>query len=82
MTSMAPLNKIVTCLHLLITGEHVRHFATVEQVVDVLNKRLVLDLSIAEEENSVLGFSSCPAQDAFQILPPLNLAVALRNLHL
>ena len=72
----------VACLHLLIRGEHVGHFAAVEQVVDVLNKSLILDLSVAEEEDSIFGLSSHPTQDALQILPPLHLAIALRNLHL
>ena len=70
------------CLHLLITGKHVWHFAAVEQVVDVFNKGLILDLGVAEQEDGVLGLASSPAQDALQILPPLHFAIAFGNLHL
>ena len=70
------------CLHFLISGKHVWHFATVEQVVDVLHKSLILDLRVTEQENSVLGLSTSTAQDTLQVFPPLNLAIALGNLHL
>lgn len=65
------------CLHFLISGEHVWHFAAVEEVVDVLNKSFILDLSVAEEEHCVLGLSTSTAQDTLQIFPPLHLAIAL-----
>ncbi len=70
------------CLHLLVRGEHVGHFSAVQEVVDVLNKGLILDLGVAEKEDSVLALTSCPAQDALQILPPFHLTIALGNLHL
>lgn len=69
-------------LHLFIAWKHVGHFTTVEQVVDVFHKGLALDLGVTEQEDSVLGFTTGPAQDALQIVPPLYLSIALGDLHL
>mmetsp|Transcript_13243 Transcript_13243/g.37393 ORF Transcript_13243/g.37393 Transcript_13243/m.37393 type:complete len:219 (+) Transcript_13243:4609-5265(+) len=66
----------------LVVREHVGHLATVQQVVDVFHKRLVLYLSVAEQKQRRLPLCTCHLGDPLQILAPVIRAVALRDLHL
>lgn len=73
--------KICYCSFLLLVGgKEVGHLANVEQVVDVLEKGLVLDLRVGEEEHAVLVGLGRLAQDALQVLVPLVDRVALADL--
>ena len=69
-------------LHALIVGEHVRYFARVEDVVDVLDKGLVLDLGVRKEEHAGCTIYTSLAQHHFEILSPFCASIVLRNFHL
>ena len=64
---------------LLILGEEVWHLPSVEQVVDVFNKDLVIDLGVAEEEHGLDTIASCAPDQLPQVLLPLLEAVRLRD---
>lgn len=70
------------CLHSLITGEHVRDFASVEDVVDVLNKGLVLYLRVCKKKHAGCTIHASLAQHHLEIFTPLCTPIVLRNLHL
>jgi hypothetical protein len=72
----------VSYLGLDVAGEHVGHLPRVEDVVDVLNKGLVLDLRIAEEEHSGFTVATCLLQKALEVLAPLRTPVALGDFDL
>ena len=69
-------------LHLLIAGEQVGHLARVEQVVDVLHKRLVLDGAVAKQKHERPAVDARAAQQALDVLAPLGHAVVLADLDL
>jgi hypothetical protein len=69
-------------LHFLICREHVWHLSRIQDVVDVLNKRLILDLAVTEQEHDVLGITACTPQQPLEVFTPLCAAVALADLNL
>eukprot|EP00976_Prorocentrum_cordatum_P005192 102756-Prorocentrum_minimum.AAC.2 len=67
---------------LLVHREQVGHLAAVEDVVDVLHKRLVLDLRVAEQKNGRLVLRARQPQRLLQVLLPLVDVVTLADLNL
>jgi hypothetical protein len=69
-------------LRLLLVREEVGHLVGIEEVVDVLHERLVLDLSVGEKEDGRLVFTARLLEDPLQILLPLGLPIGLGDLDL
>ena len=63
----------------LVVGEEVGHLTAVEQVVDVLDVRLLLDLRVAEEEHHGFALPAGDAAKLLEVLLPLHLCVRLAD---
>lgn len=79
---MHKLREQWACLHALITWEHVGNLASIEDVVDVLNKGLVFDLCVSKEEHTGCTINTCLAQHHFKIFTPFCPPIVLRNFNL
>jgi hypothetical protein len=71
-----------THLHLFIGWEHIGHLSSVQHVVDVLNKRLVLYLAVRKQEHDALAVTTSASQEALEVVPPVSTAVILADLDL
>lgn len=60
----------------------VRDFSHIKDVVDVFNEVLLLDVRIRESKDDFFVVNAKAFEHALQIVLPLKLAIALRNLYL
>jgi hypothetical protein len=67
---------------LFFTAEQVGHFVSIEQIVDIFDKRLILDFAVSEKEDSRLVLATTLLQDPLEILLPFQLAVSFRDFNL
>jgi hypothetical protein len=58
------------------------HLARIEQIIDVLHERLVLDLGVGEEEDGGGVGGAGLASDALEVIAPVGLRVALADFDL
>lgn len=65
-----------------LSRKQIGYFPGIEQITDVLQKRFLLDLGVAEEKSAVLIGGTGFSQDHFDIFPPLVRAVQAGDLHL
>lgn len=55
----------------LFNGEQVGHVAVVQNITNIFQLRLLPDLSVAEQEHTVLHFHSCDLQNSLQLFRPV-----------
>ncbi len=83
-THLVPRSRLhlLNDLRLLIRREQVRYIRRVQDHVDVLHERLVLNLRVTEQEHGRLALAARFHEHLLDVLAPLVLAVVLADLDL